>query len=290
MKIPFIPSFRHSDKGKQLFNPILKKRYENRPEERVRLGVLEEVLASKKWSANRIGFELRAKHEVSDLLRTDLIGFTQSMQAELLIECKAEDIALNKQTVSQAFRYNQKTQAKWVILTNGRQEICFEQKSDDSQEYKQIKEPPYRSRSESILPISNSAAFWINKGFLDESTSPIGLKILNAQFGHGVAVQWLDLPPLDGFPVFSHFYKSLGFTSTHWITVVAPNPFNCWLVEVFKEKGQPVIQAFDLKTPNFHTKPINMLRFENGNWTQKIAHLSLIASKQTLEELKDFLL
>ncbi|MFI3282380.1 MAG: type I restriction enzyme HsdR N-terminal domain-containing protein [Rikenellaceae bacterium] len=44
----------------------------------------------------------------------------------LLAECKAPDINLSQETLSQAVRYNSVVNARYIVLTNGVKHLCFE--------------------------------------------------------------------------------------------------------------------------------------------------------------------
>lgn len=58
--------------------------------------------------------------------RADVVVVDQRAQPLLLAECKAPDIAISKQTLAQAVRYNSVLGARFVILTNGRKHYCCE--------------------------------------------------------------------------------------------------------------------------------------------------------------------
>ncbi len=53
----------------------------------------------------------------------------------MLVECKAPDVKLTRETMMQAMRYNSVLRAKYVVLTNGLTHICM---SLDEGEYKPL--------------------------------------------------------------------------------------------------------------------------------------------------------
>ena len=56
--------------------------------------------------------------------RADLVVFDRNGHPCLLAECKAPEVAINKQTLAQAVRYNSVLQARYIILTNGLKHYC----------------------------------------------------------------------------------------------------------------------------------------------------------------------
>ena len=166
------PQFRFQDGKKWLFNPILKTRFANRPEERVRLQYVEFLLRETTVTKNRIGFEALVKAYARDnSLRADLVIYNQEISPVALIECKSERIKLNEKTAEQAARYNLTLQADYLMITNGHNDFWYK-RDDKSVSYLQnhpftmVKEPASSPRT---------AAYWTNRGFLD-STLPESLR------------------------------------------------------------------------------------------------------------------
>ncbi len=99
------------DGQKLLWNPILKKAYINRPEERVRLRIMESLLLDAGWSPHRVTFELPVnlkRDEASK--RADILCYNHDFEPVLLIECKAENVPISEKTSLQITRYNYKNQ------------------------------------------------------------------------------------------------------------------------------------------------------------------------------------
>ncbi len=57
--------------------------------------------------------------------RADLV-IVKGDKPLLLAECKAPNIKLSQETLSQAMRYNSVVGARYIILTNGMTHLCFE--------------------------------------------------------------------------------------------------------------------------------------------------------------------
>jgi hypothetical protein len=114
------------DGRKWLFNPVLKKRFKNRPEERVRLQWVDFLLNQTDWNKNRIGFETPVQLRREDrALRADLLLYSDDVAPYALIECKSDHIRLSDSTAVQAARYNSLLHAPYIILTNGREDLIY---------------------------------------------------------------------------------------------------------------------------------------------------------------------
>lgn len=120
------PQVIFDDGRKWLFNPVLKKRFKNRPEERVRLQWVEFLLHQTGWSKNRIGFETPVQLRREDrALRADLLLYSDEVAPQVLIECKSDDIRLTDAAAVQAARYNSLLHAPYIILTNGIEDLVY---------------------------------------------------------------------------------------------------------------------------------------------------------------------
>lgn len=112
---------------KALWNRIEKKPLSNRPEERVRLRYIDYLTLECEWPATRIATELSVENPVSNSsLRADIICFGKTFDPEILIECKAESVALNQKSALQIATYNRTVQAKLLCITNGVEDFWYE--------------------------------------------------------------------------------------------------------------------------------------------------------------------
>ncbi len=88
------------------------------PEEEVRQSMITYLIHEKTYPQGVIaveyGFKLNGLQK-----RADIVVFSATGQAALLIECKAPHIALSQEILNQASRYNQIIQAPWVCIFNG---------------------------------------------------------------------------------------------------------------------------------------------------------------------------
>ena len=110
---------------KRLWNPIRRKPLKNRPEERVRLRIIEHLVRSG-WSKHRITTEEAVGQLADTSMRTDIICYSQRFEPKILIECKAEHIPISDQTAEQVARYNQNVNAPYLMMTNGRADFWYE--------------------------------------------------------------------------------------------------------------------------------------------------------------------
>lgn len=164
--IGHFPQVRFLNGRRWLFNPILKKRFANLPEERVRLQYVDFLLHQTNISRTRIGFETPVRAEsATNTLRADLVLYNREMKPHMLIECKSGRIKLNEKTAEQAARYNQTLQAKFVMITNGREDFWYENE-------KSTVIPLQKNPIETVNVSADAASipgYWIDRGFTDAS-------------------------------------------------------------------------------------------------------------------------
>jgi len=208
--IGHFPQVRFSGGRKWLFNPVLKKRFANRPEERVRLQYVEFLLRHTTVRKNRVGFETPVKAESAEnMLRADLVLYDRDMQPHALIECKSGRIKLNAKTAEQTARYNQSLQANYLMITNGIDDFWYRR---DGQSVSPLKQHPFDLK-ETELDATKSPKFWTERGFLDLSLqNDIALpaaEFLNTIFirPESATSTYLTLPPDISPASLDHFYR-----------------------------------------------------------------------------------
>lgn len=112
-----------------IFDEIRKKYILITPEEWVRQNILHYLIYDLKYNKNRISIEKEFK--VNNLRkRFDILIYDNSMNVFMLIECKASDIKIDNKTAKQIFNYNTKFKAKYLVLTNGLNTFCIDNKGD----------------------------------------------------------------------------------------------------------------------------------------------------------------
>lgn len=153
---------------KMLWNAIHRKALKNRPEERVRLRIIEYLMQAG-WSKHRISTEEAIRNIKKGSLRTDIICYNQQFDPKILVECKAEHIPLSEKTAEQVARYNQNVEAPFLLMSNGIEDYWYH--IDPSQKsVEQLTELP------DVLPSSQTPernfSYWKERGFTGDNAVP----------------------------------------------------------------------------------------------------------------------
>ncbi len=156
------------DDKKYLWNPIRKQALKNRPEERIRLRVIEYLLEAG-WSKHRISTEEGITSTRKEKLRADLICYTDSFDPCLLVECKASNINISNQTAEQIARYNDQVNAPFLLILNGRADFWYAFKDDKRPVLQNEIPEPFRSTNPNEVKPFN---YWISRGFAGKKAAP----------------------------------------------------------------------------------------------------------------------
>ena len=155
------PIIRYLANDVELWNPIHKQWFKNRPEERVRLRVIEYFLQECQISPNRIGPEFQVDLANQTKGRIDLVCFDTNYQAHCLVECKHVNIPLNEQAAQQIAKYHLSLPSPYLLITNGRFDAWFRCTAKGF-EYLESVPDEYRSTRE----VKRDLQYWIDRGFL----------------------------------------------------------------------------------------------------------------------------
>lgn len=104
------------------------------PEERVRRYVIAFLISHCGVLAHSIAQEYSVNIN-GTAQRADIVVVDNTLTPTILVECKAPEVAINKQVLNQAVRYNSVLNAKYIILTNGHSHLCLE---FDGENYKTL--------------------------------------------------------------------------------------------------------------------------------------------------------
>lgn len=108
---------------------IRKKWIQLTPEEWVRQHVLYALINEQHIGARRIAVERQVKGSKK---RFDILIHNQKTgKPEMIIECKAYDVAVGQATFNQVGRYNLTLNVPYLLVTNWHQWICAEIKQDE---------------------------------------------------------------------------------------------------------------------------------------------------------------
>lgn len=112
-----------SQQGKEfIYDEIRNQWIKLTPEEWVRQNFLQYLIQVKKYPATLIAVEKEIK--LGDLTkRFDIVVYDKNTQPWIIIECKEMEVALDKQVLDQALRYNITLQVPYIVITNGT--YCF---------------------------------------------------------------------------------------------------------------------------------------------------------------------
>ena len=108
-----------SQQGKEfIYDEIRNQWIKLTPEEWVRQNFLQYLIQVKKYPATLIAVEKEIK--LGDLAkRFDIVVYDKNTQPWIIIECKEMEVALDKQVLDQALRYNITLQVPYIVITNG---------------------------------------------------------------------------------------------------------------------------------------------------------------------------
>ncbi|MAQ31735.1 MAG: restriction endonuclease subunit R [Flavobacteriales bacterium] len=124
-----------------IFDLVRKKFVLNQPEEWVRQNFIKFLNEKKGYPLSLMSVEKKTNINLRQK-RCDIICFDKNNQALLLVECKAQNIKLNQETINQSVIYQKKIKAQFIIITNGNQTYCFK---EDNTKIEFIKKIPHYS-------------------------------------------------------------------------------------------------------------------------------------------------
>ncbi len=205
-----------------LWNPLKRQLLKFRPEERIRLQVLDYLILQTRIPSARIAAESPVPSRFSRG-RTDLVCYDSRFHPLLLIECKADTVRLGPRTATQSAVYNRFVKAPYLMLTNGLEDAFFHV----AKQLEAIDESGYPAEFAPDDPNWHSADpdYWMERGFL-----PPGLPAAAATtVAHRLALlfhlsdetrSWLSIPFPDRQMPLTHHYLLLS-TTGHPNTLIA---------------------------------------------------------------------
>ncbi len=179
-----------------LWNPLKRQALKIRPEERVRLQILEYLMLQSMVPASRIAVESPVPSRFSRG-RTDLLCYDGQFAPWLLIECKAENVRLGPRAATQSAVYNRFVKAPNLMLTNGLEDALFQVAG----KLKPVDPSGYPGE---LLPLepdwhSDDPEYWSARGFFqaklpDTSARPIARRLAQLYHLAGETRSWLEIP------------------------------------------------------------------------------------------------
>ena len=112
------------DNKTKVFDPIRKIYCALTPEEEVRQKMLYYLVEVKKYPAGLIAVEYSIKVNALPK-RCDIVVFNKDAKPKMIVECKAESVAITQKVLDQAIRYYSGLNAEYLVLTNGKTMFCY---------------------------------------------------------------------------------------------------------------------------------------------------------------------
>lgn len=107
-----------------VFDPLRKQYVTLTPEEQVRQKTLYYLVEMKKVPSGLIAVEYSIK--VNNLAkRCDIVIFNNLGKPMMIVECKAETVAVTEKVLDQAIRYYSGLKVEFLTLTNGKSMYCY---------------------------------------------------------------------------------------------------------------------------------------------------------------------
>ena len=108
----------------EIFDPVRRRRVALTPEEWVRQQTITMLHEGYGYPLELM--QVEAAISLNGLTkRCDLVVYDHEVNPFMIVECKKESVPLNQKVVDQACRYNLVLQVPYLLLTNGRQQLCL---------------------------------------------------------------------------------------------------------------------------------------------------------------------
>ena len=107
----------------KIWDPLRKKYYKLTPEEWVRQNFIQYLILDKQYPTGRMVSEHTVDYNGMKK-RCDIAIYNDELDVDMIVECKAPDVALTEDTFYQIAKYTNVLQATLLILTNGLQHYC----------------------------------------------------------------------------------------------------------------------------------------------------------------------
>lgn len=100
------------------------------PEEWVRQHFLNFLISVKKYPKGLISVE-KSSGNKDVMNRTDIVVYNEFGNPWMIIECKADDVAITNDTFYQALRYHMNLNVQYIVVTNGMEHYCVSLREND---------------------------------------------------------------------------------------------------------------------------------------------------------------
>jgi hypothetical protein len=190
-----------------LWNPLKRQALRMRPEERIRLQVLEYLVLQSGLPPSRISVESPVPSRFSRG-RTDILCHDRQFQPWLLIECKADNVRLGPRAATQSAVYNRFVKAPFLMLTNGLEDALYH----IAGKLEPVDPSGYPGELKSSEPNwhTDDPEYWSMRGFFQTALSasharPLARRLAQLYHLSDETHSWLDIPsPIRPHPPAHH--------------------------------------------------------------------------------------
>ncbi len=138
LNLPEFPAKVKQVDGKVMIFDIIRKKYvQLTPEEWVRQNFIYYLVNFLDYPKSLIKVESGLRYNRL-LKRSDILVFNRDVEPLLLVECKSSDLKITQDVVDQAAVYNRSLNARYLLVTNGIQHLCWEISDDGNQLLEEI--------------------------------------------------------------------------------------------------------------------------------------------------------
>lgn len=109
---------------KELWDPCRKRWVALTPEEWVRQHLVRYLIEQKRYPASLMAIE-RELTIIDKRRRFDILVYDQNQRPWLMVECKAQDVVLDRSVLDQILQYNIGIPVPYLVITNGNQTLGF---------------------------------------------------------------------------------------------------------------------------------------------------------------------
>ena len=118
-----------AEKRQTVWDPLRKKDVALTPEERVRQWFIGELHDLFSVPMHMMMSEVAIKLGKKDF-RTDIMVYGRDARPLMAVECKREDVTLDRSVLEQVLKYNLALEVKYLAITNGTHTFLFERQGD----------------------------------------------------------------------------------------------------------------------------------------------------------------
>ena len=124
----------------EVFDPLRKKNVALTPEEGVRQSFIKWLQEKRGWPLSVMMSETQINIGAV-MFRCDIVCYNKQLEPQMIVECKAPDVKITKETFEQIWRYAIILKVKWLAITNGVATFACEY-DNKAGEYKFISDIP----------------------------------------------------------------------------------------------------------------------------------------------------